>query len=137
MPNNRFTQLVGSVPDYFFDLIKFELLNSEIELQGISNNVLTINSPLRHSLFETLTLDYSIQEFVGLKKTLDPKDTANLIPKKQKTYLLFIVDEASEYGYQIFEIDKTGVNFLNQARIGINAKRPSYYQDFVDVGLCL
>ena len=127
---------LGELPDHIFDLVNFELLDSELEFQGFQDEILSKDSPLIHTRFEVLTLEYQVHKFVEKKRSKASETRKPKAPKKAKTHLLFLDDNENECGYQIFEIDESGVFFLEQARQGKTAPLPEYYQDFVDCGLC-
>lgn len=128
-------EYLGDLPDFLLDLMIFELLDSELEFQGFKNTILADNARLKHNRFEILSLDYKIHHFVERKRIKSAKENASTAPKKGKTFLLFLFDE-NEFGYQLFEIDNVGMNFLEQARNGIEVQAPSYYNDFIECGLC-
>ena len=127
---------LGDLPEFFFDLMEFEMLDSELEFQGFSNKPLLKACPLLHTSFEVLTLDFRIHDFVEGMRNLPPKKSAKLMPRKERTSLLFLKERESEYGYELYEIDDVGANFLRMSLRGQNAKVPDYYHDFVDGGLC-
>lgn len=127
---------LGELPDYIFDLVNFELLDSELEFQGFQDEVPPKDSALIHTRFEALTLEYQVHKFVAKKRSNGSKNNKPKTPKPGKTHLLFLDDDKNECGYQLFEIDESGVLFLEHTRQGKTAPLPEYYQDFVDCGLC-
>ena len=128
-------QYLGELPDYIFDVVNFELLDTELEFQGFQDEDPPTGSALKHMRFEVLSLDYQVHKFVEKKRSPSGKK-APKAPKNMKTHLLFLDDDESECGYQLFEIDESGAQFLMLARQGQKALPPNYYQDFVDCGLC-
>lgn len=126
---------LGSFPAFFFDLLIFETLDGELDLQGFANEPLPEDNLLLHNNFEVLSLDFKIHQYAEKWRSVTPEKAALLKPKKQKTHLLFLIDE-NVFGYQVYEIDKTGVEFLVNARSGNEVEKPEYYSDFIDSGLC-
>jgi len=124
-----------NLPDYFFDLMEFELIEGELEFQGFVDHELA-KLPLLHHKFETLSLDFKIHEYAQEKRNLSKEEGSSLVPELQKTHLLFLHTDENRYGHQVFEIDEIGVNFLNKSRLGQSAEPPPYYEDFKACGLC-
>lgn len=123
---------LGSLPPFFFDLLIFETIDGEFDLQGFADEPVSEISPLQHSKFEVLSLDYKIHKFVEKKRN---KKASIAEPKKGASHLLFLIND-NEFGYEMFEIDRIGAEFLINARNGVSSQRPDYYDDFVEAGLC-
>ncbi|HXW53518.1 MAG TPA: hypothetical protein VEL47_05380 [Myxococcota bacterium] len=136
LPHEAWRKYLGDPPEFFFDLLEFEMLDSELEFQGFGERPLMDQSPLLHTSFEVLSLEYRIHDFVEKKRNPLKKKSSRILPFKEKTSLLFLKEGEGEYGYQLYEIDDVGINFLKKSLLGRKAKAPSYYQDLVESGLC-
>lgn len=130
------TRYFGDLPEFFWDLFTFEILDAELEFQGFRNLPVPQESVLKHAKFETLSLNFKIHSFVEKKRSTASKKRTSAGPQKKRTHLLFLSDDEIACGYQIFEIDETGIDFLSKSLRGEPCDKPSYYQDFVDCGLC-
>lgn len=130
------TRYFGMLPSFFWDLIHFELLDAELEFQGFQDLPIPETGLLRHNQFEVLSLNFKIHSFVERKRSISSKRKSTAVPQKRKTHLLFLHNDEIECGYQIFEIDGIGANFLLGCRKGEILEKPVYFQDFVECGLC-
>jgi len=145
--------LQQNAPAFIHDLIEFELIQAQLQFEGfLDYGELHARSLLSTTRIQLTELDYDLPTYTSQVRDLPEPDPDSIVPfepnqfpkiefepEESKTNLLFTVDDSSEEGFRMFNIEREVYDFLLDqagATPSSSPTLPAIYPDLVDLGVC-